>query len=81
MSGEVARRGGVSAYPAQSMDAWARGGSRQGVQRMIEATYGFVGVMEETLVGWANLDQEVDQLYVDPNAGGKGIALRLYEAV
>lgn len=38
--------------------------------------------MDRAILGWANLDgDEVDQLYVDPDAGGQGVARRLYEAV
>ena len=33
-------------------------------------------------MGWANLDgAEVDQLYVDPDHGGVGVARRLYETI
>ena len=49
---------------------------------MIELTDGFVATVGEAVVGWANLDgDEVDQLYVDPDAGGQGVARRLYETV
>lgn len=72
----------ASCYPAEAVDAWARGGSVKGVQRMIEETHGFVAVLDGAVVGWANLDgKEVDQLYVDPIAGGSGVARLLYEAV
>jgi putative acetyltransferase len=72
----------ASCYPAEAVDAWARGGSLKGVHRMIEETCGFVAVLDGAVVGWANLDgKEVDQLYVDPIAGGSGVARRLYEAV
>ena len=49
---------------------------------MIEVTDGFVATVGEAVVGWANLDgNEVDQLYVDPDAGGQGVARRLYETI
>jgi len=49
---------------------------------MIEVTDGFVATVGEAVVGWANLDgDEVDQLYVDPDAGGQGVARRLYETI
>lgn len=72
----------AGAYPAAALEAWAAGRSQEDVERMIAATRGFVAVIGGAVVGWANLDgDEVDQLYVDPDAGGGGVARRLYEAV
>lgn len=69
-------------YPPDAVAAWASGGSRQAVERMIEETHGFVATVDEVVAGWANIDgEEVDQLYVDPDAAGRGLARRLYEAV
>jgi putative acetyltransferase len=69
-------------YPASAVEAWAAGGSVEAVRRMIEDTDGLVATVGRAIVGWANLDgNEVDQLYVDPVAGGQGVARRLYEAV
>lgn len=69
-------------YPADAVEAWASGRTVAAVRRMIEGTDGFVAVANEAIVGWANLaGDEVDQLYVDPDAGGRGVARGLYEAV
>lgn len=76
------RASAAGVYPAEALDAWAAGRSQEDVERMIVATRGFVAVIDGAVVGWANLDgEEVDQLYVDPDAGGRGVARRLYEAV
>ena len=72
----------ASVYPDGAVEAWACGRTVVAVRRMIEDTEGFVATVDRAIVGWANLDgDEVDQLYVDPDAGGQGVARRLYEAV
>lgn len=72
----------VALYPASAVAAWASGRTDEGVRRMIGDTDGFVATVDRAIVGWANLDgNEVDQLYVDPDAGGQGVVRRLYEAV
>jgi putative acetyltransferase len=72
----------AGAYPADAVEAWATGRTAEAVRAMIELTDGFVATVGEAVVGWANLDgDEVDQLYVDPDAGGQGVARRLYETV
>lgn len=69
-------------YPAAAVEAWAGGGTVEAVRRMIENTEGLIATVDRAIVGWANLDgNEVDQLYVDPDAGGQGVARRLCEAV
>ena len=69
-------------YPAEAVEAWATGRTAEAVRAMIEVTDGFVAIVGEVVVGWANLDgDEVDQLYVDPDAGGQGVARRLYETI
>ncbi|MHB8295917.1 MAG: GNAT family N-acetyltransferase [Acidimicrobiales bacterium] len=72
----------AGAYPADAVEAWARGRTVEAVRAMIEVTDGFVATIDQVVVGWANLDgDEVDQLYVDPDAGGRGVARRLYETI
>ena len=72
----------AGAYPADAVEAWATGRTAEAVRAMIEVTDGFVATLGEAVVGWANLDgDEVDQLYVDPDAGGQGVARRLYETI
>jgi putative acetyltransferase len=69
-------------YPAGAVEAWAAGRAVEAVRRMIEGTGGVVATVDRAIVGWANLDgNEVDQLYVDPDVGGQGVARSLYEAV
>jgi putative acetyltransferase len=69
-------------YPADAVEAWATGRTVEAVRAMIEVTDGFVATVGEAVVGWANLDgDEVDQLYVDPDAGGHGVARRVYETI
>jgi putative acetyltransferase len=85
VSGVIERAIRVSAagvYPASAVGAWAAGRTVEAVRRMIEDTDGLVATVGRAIVGWVNLDgNEVDQLYVDPDAGGQGVARCLYEAV
>jgi putative acetyltransferase len=72
----------AGAYPADAVEAWATGRTVEAVRAMIEVTDGFVATVGDDVVGWANLDgDEIDQLYVDPDAGGRGVARRLYETI
>jgi putative acetyltransferase len=49
---------------------------------MIEATVAFVAESSGQVVGFSNLEEaDVDQLYVDPDLDGKGVARKLYDAV
>ncbi len=69
-------------YDPDALEAWASGGLQDELRRKIESTAAFVAVVDGQVVGWANLDgAEVDQLYVDPNHGGVGVARRLYETI
>jgi putative acetyltransferase len=69
-------------YPPSAVEAWAAGRTAEAVRQMIEDTEGLVATVDRAILGWANLDgNEVDQLYVDPGAGGQGVARCLYEAV
>jgi putative acetyltransferase len=57
-------------------------GSEAELRRKIETTAAFVAVIDGQVIGWANLDgADVDQLYVDPDHGGNGVARRLYETI
>jgi GNAT superfamily N-acetyltransferase len=72
----------AGAYPADAVEAWATGRTAEAVRTMIEVTDGFVATVGDAVVGWANLDgDEVGKLYVYPDAGGQGVARRLYETV
>jgi putative acetyltransferase len=76
------RSSAAEVYPPSQIEAWASGGSRPRVATIIETTVGFVAVSDERVVGFSNLDgADVDQLSVDPEFGGRGVARRLYDAV
>jgi protein-tyrosine phosphatase len=80
---ELAIRGSSpTLYSRTQIEAWATGGSVEGVLTMIERTVGFVAESNGVVVGFSNLDGgEVDQLYVDPDVDGTGVARTLYRAV
>lgn len=76
------RESAVGLYKADALEAWASGGSEDELRHKIMTTAGFVAVVGGQVVGWANLDgADVDQLYVDPDHGGVGVARRLYESI
>jgi putative acetyltransferase len=76
------RESAAGRHDLDAIEAWASGGSEDELRRKIESTAAFVAVEGEQVVGWGNLDgAEVDQLYVDPNHGGVGVARRLYETI
>lgn len=69
-------------YSPAQIDAWATGGSTERVADLIEHTVAFVAEVDGRVVGFSNLaGSEVDQLYVDPDVGGRGVARGLYRAV
>jgi putative acetyltransferase len=69
-------------YEPGAVEAWATGSSEDDVRRKIAATTGFVAVRDGEVAGWAALEGSVvDQLYVRPDHGGRGIARRLYSEV
>ena len=69
-------------YSPEQIAAWADPVNEQGVRGSIERTFSVVAVVADRVVGFANLaGPEVDQLYVDPGMGGRGVARALYQAV
>ncbi len=71
-------------YTAAQLEAWAGPVSVERCERIVAETIAFVAVDLERVVGFANLDVadgELDQLYVDPAAGGRGVARALVQAV
>lgn len=54
-----------------AIEAWASGGSEEGVRRVLATTTAFVAVVAATVAGWANL----------PAHGARGVARALYDAV
>jgi putative acetyltransferase len=76
------RRSAVVEYRAAQIDAWASGGTEDGAADMIDRTVAFVAESDGRVVGFSNLDRDdVDQMYVDPDFEGRGVARRLYDAV
>lgn len=76
------RESAAGLYDRDALEAWASGGSEAELRRKIETTAAFVAVIDGEVIGWANLDgAEVDQLYIDPDHGGNGVARRLSETI
>lgn len=77
-------------YTEEQLRAWAERRSVQGHVRMIERTTGFVATDADRIVGFATIALarehglaagEVDQLFVHPDAGGRGVARLLLVTV
>lgn len=71
-------------YSPGQIEAWASGVSVGKVAAMIDDTVTFVAVVDRRVVGFANLvvpEGEVDQLYVDPAVGRRGVARALCAAI
>jgi putative acetyltransferase len=71
-------------YTFAELEAWASLRSLAGHQRMIRETFLLVAEIPRGVCGFANLVVEtglVDQLFVDPSAGGRGVATRLLAAL
>jgi putative acetyltransferase len=67
-------------YTSAELEAWASLRTLAGHQRMISETFLLVAESPHGVCGFANLVVEtglVDQLFVDPAAGGRGVATRL----
>jgi putative acetyltransferase len=76
------RESAAGHYDVDALEAWASGGSERELRRKIATTAAFVAVVRGQAVGWATLDSaEVEQLYVDPDHGGRGLAWRLYKTI
>jgi putative acetyltransferase len=76
------RMSAFDVYSPAQIEAWATGGSTEDVASMIEHTAAFVAEVDGRVVGFSNLiSSDVDQLYVDPEFGGRGVARELYRAV
>lgn len=76
------RESATGLYDVDALEAWASGGSEDELRRKITTTAAFVAVARGQVVGWATLDgAEVEQLYVDPDHGGAGLAWHLYKTI
>ena len=84
MNERAIRSSASDLYTPQQIDAWASPLSSEAAAAMIEHTVTFVAVAGHRVVGFVNLVVDtgvVDQLYVDPSVGGRGVARRLHDVV
>ena len=90
LSAEAILRSAAEHYTDEQLRAWAGRRSVQGHERMIERTTAFVATDQDRIVGFATValgDEhglvpgEVDQLFVRPDAGGRGVARLLLSTV
>jgi putative acetyltransferase len=82
------RRSASEHYTGPQLEAWAARRSVAGHRRLIEESQTFVAVRDGVVAGFASLaelpdeaEALVDQLFVDPGAGGRGVARLLLAAV
>ena len=77
-------------YTEEQLQAWAGRRSVEGHERMIERTTAFVAVNEDRIAGFATValdgahglvPGEIDQLFVHPDLGGRGVARLLLSTV
>ena len=90
LSSAAILRSAAEHYTEEQLQAWAGRRSVEGHARMIERTAAFVAVDEGRIAGFATValdgahglvPGEVDQLFVDPDLGGRGVARLLLETV
>jgi putative acetyltransferase len=75
-------------YSTAELAAWASRRSPEGHRRMLEQTYLLVAEADGAIAGFANLEAGteagagvVDQLFVSPHSGGRGVARTLLDAL
>jgi putative acetyltransferase len=73
-------------YSTAELAAWASRRSPEGHRRMLEQTYLLVAEVDGRTAGFANLEVEagtgvVDQLFVSPLSGGRGVGRALLDAL
>jgi len=77
-------------YTEAQLQSWAGRPTLERHRLMIESTTVLVAELDGRIAGFTNLvvddgaivsDGEVDQLFVEPNAGGRGVARALLEAI
>lgn len=72
----------IDLYSSTQREVWASGSSVDAVRLMIQQSFALVAEVDHRIVGFTTLvDSEVDQLYVDPDFGGRGISRMLYETL
>ncbi len=84
------RRSAADHYDERQLDVWSARRTLEGHRRMIADTAAFVAVVDGQVAGFASValrpvgalvTGEVDQLFVHPAHGGRGIARLLLKAV
>lgn len=71
-------------YSADELAAWSGRRTLEAHRRMLDSTVLLVAELDGHLAGFANLEVEtctIDQLFVAPAAGGRGVARALLEAL
>jgi len=84
LSLDALRTSAASHYSSDQLEAWASLRTLAGHERMLETTYLLVAQIDGVVSGFANLVEEsrlVDHLFVAPSAGGRGVAVRLLDAL
>lgn len=84
VNGRAIRMSAAANYSAEQVQAWAGAVTVELRAQTVEDTIAFVAVVDDDVVGFANLiagEAELDLLYVDPAFGGQGAARALVRAV
>ncbi len=90
LSLDAIRRSAATHYDERQREAWVARRTPEGHRRLVTATTTFVAAAGEDVAGFASValhpvgalqEGEVDQLFVDPRHGGRGVALLLLDAV
>lgn len=84
LSLDAIRTSAAEFYSTEELAAWSGRRTVEGHRRMLEQTVLLVAEVAGELAGFANLEVEtctVDQLFVAPAAGGRGVARALLEAL
>ena len=80
---DAIRTSASAEYTPAQQEAWCARRTLDGHRRMIDEATVLVAVVGEEVVGFASLVlamHELDQLYVSPRAGGRGVARALLAA-
>jgi len=90
LSVEAIRASAAGYYTVPQLEAWAGRRTVETHRQMIEETFALVAVTDEGIVGFATIALEpagslvageVDQLFVSPRHGGRGVARQLLSAL
>ena len=88
LSLQAIRTSAAEHYSTAELAAWASRRSPEGHRRMLEQTYLLVAEVDGRIAGFANLEGGaeagtgvVDQLFVSPLSGGRGVGRALLDAL